>query len=195
LKVPVAVSPAASTTAAPATASLPPATRALPSIEKLLPAKTPFEMILKDPIDERTTTHNSKLAFIVSQDVKKNGKVIVPKGAPAMGHVTRILRQTDIEFSAQRAYYAVGIQLDAMDVGGGRYQIWANLERVGPPAAQICFVPSSHNPNKLGQFEVIYVLFLIPRPEYGESFLGVVYEFLRLGSNWQTYWTIIKPPS
>jgi hypothetical protein len=199
LKVPAMVSRPASTeapaTASPASASLPAAAGGLPSIEELLPAKTAFEMILKDPIDERNTTTNSKLAFVVSQDVKLNGKVIVPRGATAMGHVTRILRQTYIEYAAERGYYAVGLQLDTMDVGDRRYRIWANLERVGPPATQICFIPYSHSPDKFGPFEVIYTLFLIPKPEYGESFLGVVYEFLRLGSDWRTYWTVTKAPA
>jgi hypothetical protein len=80
-------------TEAAATASVPVA-HALPSIEELLPAKTPLEMMLEDPIDERSTTVGSKLSFTVLRDIKKERKVILPRGATAMGHVTRILRQT-----------------------------------------------------------------------------------------------------
>jgi hypothetical protein len=197
LEAPVTATPespaVAPVKAAPAAVSLPPVPQALPTIEELLPAKTPFEMILQDPIDERNTTANSKLSFTVSRDVKKDGKVILPKGATATGHVTRIIRQTYVLNTSVKAYYLVGIQLDTIDVGDRRFRIWANLERVGPPAAQICFVPLSHNPDKWGTYDDIYQLFRIPNPGSGESFLGVVAEFLRLGSHWRTYWTIVPP--
>jgi len=192
LKVPVTVSPAASTAAL--SAGHPARARALPPIEELVPAKTPFEMFIDDPIDERTTTEGSKLSFTVSQYVKKNGEVVLPKGAKATGHVTRILRQEFIPFNSPRTYYVVGIQLDTIEVRGRRFQLWANLERVGPPATQLCFVPLSHSPDKWGPFDEFYTMFLIPNPESDESFLGVVYEFLRLGSNWRTYWTVVKAP-
>jgi len=192
LEAPVA---AAKGAAAPATAPPLAVSQAYPSIEEVLPAKTPFEMILLDPIDERSTTANSKLSFSVFSDVKKNGKVILPKGAPATGHVTRIIIQNYALNTSLKTYYLVGIRLDTIDVGGRRFQISANLERVGPPAAQICFVPLSHNPDKWGDYDDIYQLFIIPNRVEGESFLGVVEEFLRLGSDWRTYWTIVKPPA
>jgi len=197
LEYPATVSPESSATvakvtAAPATAPL--QTYALPLIEELLPAKTPFEMILKDPIDERTTAAGSRLSFTVFADVKKDRKVILPKGAAATGHVTRIIRQTYILNTSEKAYYLVGLQLDTIEVEGRRFRMSANLERVGPPAAQICFVPLSHNPDKWGNFDDIYLLFIVPNAQPGESFLGVVAEFLRLG-NWRTYWTIAKPPA
>lgn len=175
-----------------ATASVP-ASQVLPSVVEFLPAKTPFEAMLEDPIDERTTTEGSKLSFTVSRDVKKDGKVILPRGATASGHVTRILRQTYVLNTSLKGYYAVGIRLDTMQVEERRYRISANLERVGPPATQICFVPFSHNPLKWGQYDDIYQLFIIPDPELGESFLGVVSEFLRLGNHWRTDWTVLPP--
>jgi hypothetical protein len=177
-------------TGAAATASVP-VGHALPSIEELLPAKTPLEMMLEDPIDERSTTVGSKLSFTVLRDIKKERKVILPRGATAMGHVTRILRQTYSLNTSLKGYYAVGLQLDTMEVEGRLYRMWANLERVGPPATQICFVPFSHNPLKWGEYDDIYQLFIIPDPEPGESFLGVVSEFLRLGSHWRTDWTVV----
>jgi hypothetical protein len=186
----LAPSPATAVAATPHAARV----HALPPIEELVPAKTPFEMILDDAIDERTTTEGSKLLFTVSQYVKKNGEVVLPKGAKATGHVTRILRQEFIPFNSPRTYYVVGIQLDTIEVRGRRFQLWANLERVGPPATQLCFVPLSHSPDKWGPFDEFYTMFLIPNPESDESFLGVVYEFLRLGSNWRTYWTVVKAP-
>jgi hypothetical protein len=191
-----APSPALSSpAAAPAPVSPPVVSHALPSIVELLPVKTFFEMMLEDAIDERSTIEGTKLSFTVSRDIKKGGKVVVPMGAKATGHVTRILRQTYPFETGQKGYYLVGIQLETIDVGDRRFRIWANLERVGPPAAQIGFVPLSVDPNRFGEFDDRQTLFIVPAAEHGESFLGIVSEFLRLGGHWKTYWTIVKPPA
>jgi hypothetical protein len=189
---PAPSSPAA---AAPAPVSPPVVPQVLPSIVELLPPNTYFEMMLEDPIDERSTIEGTKLSFTVSRDIKKGGKVVVPMGAAATGHVTRILRQTYPFETGQKGYYLVGIQLETMDVGDRRFRMWANLERAGPPAAQISFVPLSVDPNRFGQFDDRQTLFIVPAAEHGESFLGIVSEFLRLGGHWKTYWTIVKPPA
>ena len=189
---PAPSSPAA---AAPAPVSPPVVPQVLPSIVELLPPNTYFEMMLEDPIDERSTIEGTKLSFTVSRDIKKGGKVVVPMGATATGHVTRILRQTYPFETGQKGYYLVGIQLETMDVGDRRFRMWANLERVGPPATQIGFVPLSVDPNRFGQFDDRQTLFVVPAAEHGESFLGIVSEFLRLGGHWKTYWTIVKPPA
>lgn len=196
LGAPVTLSAESLATESPAPDTAAPAARvshALPSIVELLPVKTAFEMMLEDPIDERSTTEGSALSFTVSREVKKGGRVILPRGATATGQVTRILRQTYVLNTSLKGYYAVGMQLDTMEVEGRRYRISANLERVGPPATQICFVPFSHNPLKWGEYDDIYQLFIVPDPEPGESFLGVVSEFLRLGSHWRTDWTVAPP--
>ncbi|HTT65878.1 MAG TPA: hypothetical protein VMG35_28705 [Bryobacteraceae bacterium] len=169
-------------------------TSTLPSIEELLPAKSVFEMILQDPIDERSTTEGSRLSFVVSREVKRDGKVVLPKGAIAKGHVTRLLRQTYVINTSVKAYYLIGIQIDTIEVQGHLYQIWANLESVGPPATQICFVPLSHDPAKWGDYYDLYTLFAVPNAERGESFLGVVDEYLRLGSHWRTDWMVLHLP-
>jgi hypothetical protein len=192
LKAPVTVTSESLAKESPST-TLARISQALPSAVEVLPVKTPFEMMLEDPIDERSTTEGSNLSFTVSREVKKDGKVILPRGAAATGHVTRILRQTYVLNTSLKAYYAVGIQLDTIQVEGRRLRISANLERVGPPATQICFIPFSHNPLKWGQYDDIYQLFIIPDAEPGESFLGVVSEFLRLGSHWRTDWTVLEP--
>jgi hypothetical protein len=185
----------AASAAAPAPVSAPLVSQVVPSIVELLPVKTFFEMMLEDPIDERSTVEGSKLSFTVSRDIKKGGKIVLPKGATATGHVTRILRQTYPFETGQKGYYLVGIQLETMDVGDRRFRMWANLERVGPPAAQIGFVPLSVDPNRFGEFDDRQTLFIVPAAEHGESFLGIVSEFLRLGGHWKTYWTIVKPPA
>jgi hypothetical protein len=45
------------------------------------------------------------------------------------------------------------------------------------------------------RFDDRQTLFIVPAAEHGESFLGIVSEFLRLGGHWKTYWTIVKPPA
>jgi hypothetical protein len=187
--------PSSPVAAAPAPVSRPLVSQVLPSIVELLPVKTYFEMMLEDPVDERSTIEGTKLSFTVSRDIKKGGKVVVPIGAKATGHVTRILRQTYPFETGQKGYYLVGIQLETIDVGDRRFRMWANLERAGPPAAQISFVPLSVDPNRFGQFDDRQTLFIVPAAEHGESFLGIVSEFLRLGGHWKTYWTIVKPPA
>ena len=187
--------PSSPSAAAPAPVSPPVVPQVLPSIVELLPPNTYFEMMLEDPIDERSTIEGTKLSFTVSRDIKKGGKVVVPMGATATGHVTRILRQTYPFETGQKGYYLVGIQLETIDVGDRRFRMWANLERVGPPATQIGFVPLSVDPNRFGQFDDRQTLFVVPAAEHGESFLGIVSEFLRLGGHWKTYWTIVKPPA
>ncbi len=169
------------------------AAQALPSIDELLPEKTRLDMMLDDPIDERTTTEKSTLSFTVLHDVKKDGKVVIPKGAKAIGHVTRILRQTYPYLTAVKGYYLVGILLDTIDIDSRQFRIAANLERVGPPAVQIGFLPLSNDPDRWGDFEDRKGLFMVPPAEAGESFLGIVSEFLRLGSHWSTFWTLAKP--
>jgi hypothetical protein len=165
----------------------------LPSILEIWPVNTAFSVMLEDPIDERNTAEGSKLSFTVPRDLKKDGKVFLPKDYTASGHITRILRQTYIINTSEKGYYDVGIQLDAIEIEGRRYRISANLERVGPPATQICFLPYSHDPLKWGQYDDIYQLLLTPASVPGESFLGVVAEFLRLGGHWRTDWTVLQP--
>jgi hypothetical protein len=189
----VAVSSASPATPAAAGATLTPVSlpqSALPSFDELLPVKTRFEMMLEEPIDERITTEKSKLSFTVSRDVRKDGHVVLPIGATATGHITRILRQEYPFDTGMKGYYLIGMKLDTIDVSDRRYRLTANLEDVGPPAKQIGFVPLSVDPYRFGQFDDRQTLFIVPTAERGESFLGIVSEFLRLGGHWKTYWTV-----
>ena len=165
----------------------------------VLPAKLVLPMILTEPIDERTTLQGSSLSLTVVRDVKKSGKVIVPKGSTATGHVTRIIRQAfPTDFSTLKRYYLVGIQLDSMVAGDQRFQLWANLESLGPPppppADSIAFIPFSNDPNKWGTFDDLHTQFIVPPAVSGESFLGVVLENLRLPDRLVMDWSTTEPP-
>ena len=169
----------------------------------LFPAKLVLETILAEAIDERTTTQGSKLSFTLLKDVKKRGNAIAPKGATLTGHITRIIQQEYSWLSNLKRYYLVGLQLDSMVAGDQRFQVRANLESLGPPYnfpsypyppyPSYGFVPFSHDPNKWGTFDESRTLFTIPEPDSGESFLGIVNEFLRLPDHLKMYWSTLGP--
>ncbi|MGA2591110.1 MAG: hypothetical protein ABSH32_14420 [Bryobacteraceae bacterium] len=169
----------------------------------LFPANLVLETILAEAIDERTTTQGSKLSFTLSKDVKKHGNAIVPKGATLRGHITRIIQQEYSWMTSLKRYYLVGLQLDGIVAGDQRFQVRANLESLGPPYnfptypyppyPSYGFVPFSHDPNKWGTFDESRTLFTIPEPDSGESFLGVVNEFLRLPDHLKMYWSTLGP--
>ena len=163
-----------------------------------LPADLELRTVLTEAIDERTTVQGTRLSFTVTHEVKKKGKVLLPKGAVIEGHVTRIIRQVYPAMEAFKGYYLVGIQLDSVTVGNERFHLVANLENLGPAPFPIIdstsFVPYSNDPNKWGSFDSRRTLFIVPKPEFGESFLGVVWEFLRLPSRCVMYWSTGQPP-
>ena len=58
----------------------------------------------------------------------------------------------------------------------------------------IYFVPYSDDPNRWGTYDDFRTVFSVPKPDPGESFLGVVGEFLRLHGDFVMYWTTVEPP-
>jgi hypothetical protein len=166
--------------------------------DPLLPEKLVLETILAEAIDERSMMQGSKLSFVVTRDVRRKGKVIVPKGATGAGHVTRILRQTYPIDNGYKGYYLVGVQLDSVTIGDQRFQVWGNLESLGPPPPppldSVGFVPYSQDPNRWGTFDEMKTLFVVPPAESGESFLGIVGEFLRLPKRLVMYWSTLELP-
>ena len=159
----------------------------------LLPRDTRIETTLKQPIDERTTKAGDKLSFTILREIKAHGKVIVPKGSAAAGHVTRIIMLNYLINTSVKRYYLVGLQFDSITVRHQTFPVRANLENVGSPAKGIAFIPYSHDPDKWGVFDDIYQLLLCPKPADGESFLGIVREFLRLSGDIRIYWST-EPP-
>ncbi len=159
-------------------------------LDSLLPPKTRIDTILAESIDERTMKDGDKLSLTVLRDIKVRGKVVVPRGSAASAHVTRILILNYAWITSVRRYYLVGMQFDGVEVGGRQYHLRANLDRVGPPADSIGFLPYSNDPNNWGKYDLDRTLLLCPKPEPGESFLGIVREYLRLGSHVRLYWSV-----
>jgi len=169
-----------------------------------LPAKLELQTQLSEAIDERTTVQGTRLSLTVTRDVKEKGNVIVPKGAAIQGVVTRIIRQVyPVEISSGlKAYYLVGIRLDTVNAESGQFQLVGNLESLGPrPGASrmainnsIYFIPYSSDPDRWGTYDSWRTVFVVPKPDRGESFLGVVGESLRLPGHFVMYWTTVEPP-
>lgn len=184
-------------------ASAPKASSAPEPSGPLLPAKLILDTILAESIDERTMTPGSNLSFTILKDVKKGGKVIVPKGAPVAGHITRIIQQEYSWMTSLKRYYLVGLQLDSVVVEDQRFRVLANLDSLGPPynfpavlpsIPSFGFVPYSNDPYKWGTWYDSRSQFIIPPVETGESFIGVVNEFLRLPDHLKMYWDTVAPP-
>jgi hypothetical protein len=170
--------------------------------DPFLPAKLELQTKLSEAIDERTTVQGTKLSLTVTRDVKQKGNLIVPKGAAIQGLVTRIIRQAFPISQGSKAYYLVGIRLDTVTAESGQFQLVANLESLAAQLSasrmamnnSIYFVPYSSDPNRWGTWDSWRTLFIVPKPDRGESFLGVVGESLRLPGHFVMYWTTVEPP-
>jgi hypothetical protein len=164
-----------------------------------LPAKLELQTKLNEAIDERTTVQGTKLSFTVTRDVKQKGKVIVPKGAAIQGLVTRIIRQVFAISQGSKAYYLVGIRLDTVTAGSGQFQLVANLESMAGAGRMamtnsLYFVPYSGDPDRWGTWDSWRAIFVVPKPDRGESFLGVVDESLRVPDHISMVWMTVEPP-
>jgi hypothetical protein len=121
--------------------------------ENWLPADVTMELTLEDPIDERTSAVNSTITFRVARDIKKDNRLVVPKGAAVTGRITRISRLSyQLNGGFKSSYYIVCIQLESVVAGEEHFRVVANLETVGPTSMVNTFVPFSESPDKWGQF-------------------------------------------
>jgi len=165
----------------------------------LLPPGLELRTILLESLDERTTVQGSRLVLTVTSDLKVHGKLLVAKGATITGHVTRILRQQYPLAIGEglKTYFLVGMRLESVKTGDKLYRVMANLESLGPQPPQTTntteFVPYSDDPNRWGTLDVLRTLFIVPKADPGESFLGVVYEYLRLHPDYVMYWKTLAP--
>lgn len=175
---------AASTTSAPVA---PIAT----SGENMIPARLTLETTLEDPLDERSSQIGSPLHFKVLRDLKQGGKVIAAKGSIITGVLSRMSRQTYKVNNNYRTYFIVGIKLNTIDNAGASLRIAGNLETVGPTTVLTCFLPFSQAPDKWGEFIEVRDEITFPTPEPGESILGVVREYLRVGKGVRMVFTTL----
>ncbi len=145
-----------------------------------IPARANLDLILAAPIDERATPQNQQIAFKFARDLKANGKVLVPKNTPLTARITLTQKGSAFIRNTKRAYFIVGLRLESVDFPDGAVPVGGALETVGPATPNDYFVPFSHGPDKWGEMQDYRFVFKLPDPQPGESFLGVVREYLRV---------------
>jgi len=92
-----------------------------------LPAGLLMEAILREPIDQADYARGDVVHAVVSRDVKKAGKVIVPKGAVITGRVTHVFTDT----FRSLVYFGVGMRFHAIEFGGRRGDFAGQVEVAG----------------------------------------------------------------
>ncbi|MCS6952390.1 MAG: hypothetical protein RMK57_06960 [Bryobacterales bacterium] len=97
-----------------------------------LPAGVDLELRLETPVDSETSFVGDPLRAVVARAVKKEGRVVVPKGAVVTGRLTRLER-----LASTPAHYVVGLEFYAIEFEGGRAPFRARLEQAGAATARI----------------------------------------------------------
>jgi hypothetical protein len=92
-----------------------------------LPPGLMIEARLKETINHATAARGDQVHTIVTSDVKRSGRVVVPKGAVLTGRIMRIGTQ------AQRSYMylGLGLQFDTIEFGGRRGSFSGELTSAG----------------------------------------------------------------
>lgn len=107
-----------------------------------LPAGLDLEMSLAVPIDPGKTAVGDPVSAILAKDVKRDGKVLLPKGAVFSGRMTRLEHRKDRAL----AYMVVGLLLDSVEAPGLRGEFHGTLEDAGININGAFHVPFHDNP-------------------------------------------------
>ncbi|MEO7142184.1 MAG: hypothetical protein ABI165_01635 [Bryobacteraceae bacterium] len=104
---------------------------ARPEIE--VPAGQVVESELSRQIDSRTAAEGDPVHAVIARDVKRNGAIVIPKGADLTGRLIRLERMGEM--------FAVSIVFSDVEFPAGRDRFSASLESLGagarPGAAMI----------------------------------------------------------
>ncbi len=95
-----------------------------------LPDGLGVELRLETPVDSQTSFVGDPLRAVVARHVKKDGRILIPKGAAVTGRLTRLERLT-----APASHYLVGFEFYAVEFGGVRAPFRAHLEQAGAAAS------------------------------------------------------------
>jgi len=101
----------------PAPASAPP-----PPVEVTLPAGLEFDLELRTPITSGRSAVGDELTALVPANVRRNKRVVIPKGAVVSGRLVRLER-----VRGREDYFVVGIELDTLTFGHHRARLAAEL--------------------------------------------------------------------
>jgi hypothetical protein len=92
-----------------------------------IPAGVQFETRLRDAIAYSTAARGDPVYAVVSSDVKRGGRVIVPKGSVVTGRITRVM-----SYSIRSAvYFGIELRFDAIESGGHRGEFSGTVESAG----------------------------------------------------------------
>jgi hypothetical protein len=103
-----------------------PGVREKKGVEMELPAGLSFDTRLATPIRSQRSMVGDPVAAIVQADVKKDGTVVVPKGARLTGRIRRLEKHMD-----GSKYYVVGLEFDLLEWEGKQARFFAGLEEAG----------------------------------------------------------------
>lgn len=106
--------------------SAPPRKQQVP-VEVEVPAGLSLNVRLKTGIDSQKSVVGDPIMAVVEWPVKREGKVIVPKGAVLSGRI-RVLEKRTL----QSDYYLVGLEFDSLQFENKRARLSARLESIGP---------------------------------------------------------------
>jgi hypothetical protein len=113
-----------------------------------IPAGLTLAIGLEKAIDLESAHVGDLIAGIVVADVRRRGRVIVPKGASVSGRIRRLERYVD-----EAPYYVVGLEFLEVDFPGNRARFFAEMERITAAPEGIGKAPSAHLPG-VGTFSV-----------------------------------------
>jgi hypothetical protein len=90
-----------------------------------LPLNTDLEMVLQTPIKPPNSAVGDPVTAILTKAAKKDGNVLIPKGALVHGRITLLRKQ-----NASRPLQVIGLQFTELEAGNLRAQLSVDLTDV-----------------------------------------------------------------
>ena len=113
-----------------------------------IPAGLAIAVGIEKALDLEAARVGDLIAGVVVAEVKRRGRVIIPKGALVSGRIRRLERYVD-----ESPYYVVGLEFLEVDFPGNRARFFAEMDRVTSAFEGIGKAPTAHLPG-VGTFAV-----------------------------------------
>jgi len=91
-----------------------------------LPPGVSLEVRLQTPIRSGHSATGDPVTALVAHDVRKDGEIVVPKGAVLTGRITRLEKRKGLD-----DYYIVGLDFSSIEFDEGRGEFRAKLQNAG----------------------------------------------------------------
>jgi hypothetical protein len=91
-----------------------------------LPAGLTVEIRLQTPIQSGRSATGDPVTALVAHDVRRDGDIVVPKGAVLAGRITRLEKRKGLD-----DYYIVGLDFSSIEFDEGRGDFRAKLQNAG----------------------------------------------------------------